>query len=179
MEIDLERLFGTHRDRVYRLCLRMTGDPARSEELVQETLATAWRKLPEFSGEARFSTWIFGIARFTCKNAIRKKRDLLTEDGVIDDTDPCRSALRDLQRAEREALVTEAAAAVLDDKEQEAVHLRYVEGFSIAQIDNLLGLEGSGARGLLQTCRRRLKKAITSHLRELGHGESLLHSEGQ
>ena len=46
---DLERLFEAHRDRVHRLCLRLTGDPQRAEELVQETLETAWKKLHWYS----------------------------------------------------------------------------------------------------------------------------------
>lgn len=177
LDADLERLFAAHRDRVFRLCLRYTGDHARAEELVQDTLATAWRRLPTFHGGAAFGTWIYGIATNVCRNAVRKKADLLSDDGVLDDADPGASVLRELQRAERAAVVTRAAARVLGPREQEAVYLRYVEGLPIARIDALLALGGSGARGMLQTCRRRLRKAVVEELAALGHGASLLRSE--
>lgn len=173
---ELDRLFDAHRDRVRRLCLRLTGDPQRADELVQETLLVAWRRLPEFHGGARFSTWIYGIARNLCLNAVRKRSELLTEDGVVEANDPAADALRRLQRGERERLVREAAAA-LDPQEQEAVHLRYVLGLPLDRIDELLGLRGSGARGLLQRCRRKLGREVARRLAELGHGRSFLYTD--
>lgn len=171
---ELDRLFGAHQHRVHGLCLRMTGDPERARELTQETLAVAWQRIDEFEGRARFSTWIHAIARNLCLNAIRKKGELLTHDGVLDPDDDTVGVLARLQQAEREALLQQAAAAVLDDQEQEAVWLRYGEGLGQDDITRILDLPGTGARGLLQRCRRKLGRELRRRLVELGEGSSLM-----
>ncbi len=174
---DLERLFEAHRGKLFQLCLRLTGDHGRAEELVQQTLETAWRKLPEFHGGARFGPWIFGIARHQLRNDRRKRRDLLSEDGLVDPASPAAGALRSLQRHEREALLASAAAAALTAQEQEIVHLRYVEEVPLAQLDAMYTLDGSGARGVLQRCKRKLKRELSARLEAMGRGPSLLRSD--
>lgn len=170
-----EALFAAHQDRVQRLCLRMTGDPERARELAQDTFLVAYARLPSYRGEGSFWAWLFGIARFTCLRAREKRQDLLTEDGLFDPSDPAGGVLLALRRQEREALLAAAAAAVLDPLEQEAIHLRYVENVEVEQITAILGLtDRSGARGLLQRCRRKLDRELRRRLLELGHGSSLL-----
>ncbi len=173
---DLERLFATHRDGAYRLALRLTGRPEEAEELVQEALTVAFRRLPEFHGGARFAPWIFGIVRYAHRNRQRKRRELLTEDGVIAADDGA-GALAGLVRDERAALIRDAAAAALDAAEQDVVQLRYVEELEIKEIDELLGLTGSGARGVLQRCRRKLRGELERRLEAMGRGTSLLRSD--
>ncbi|MBX2799096.1 MAG: sigma-70 family RNA polymerase sigma factor [Myxococcales bacterium] len=173
--LQVDALFTEYRDHVYAVCYRFMGNPERALDLAQDTLLKAYLKLPTFRGEAKFSTWLTAIARFECLNALRKGRDLLTEDGVLDAADPARSVLSKLRRQEREDLLREAAADVLEPHEQEAVYLRYTEHLPLAQIETLLQLDSaSGARGLLQRCKRKLTRALRSRLEQLGHGTSFL-----
>jgi RNA polymerase sigma-70 factor (ECF subfamily) len=51
-----------HAGAMYRVALRMTGNPSDAEEVLQEAFAQAHRKLDSFRGEARFSTWLYSIA---------------------------------------------------------------------------------------------------------------------
>ena len=176
LRADLDRLFAAHRGRVRALCLRMVGDEARAEELVQEALLVAYRQLPSFDGRARFGTWIYGIARNLCLNAVRKKGELLSEDGVVEVGDGARDVLQGLEREQRLALVRRVVAQALDGREQEVAHLRYVEEVPLARIDAILGLTGAGARAVLQRTRRKLGVALRAELTALGHGESLLRS---
>ena len=168
---ELDRLFDGHRAGVERLCRRMTGDPARAEELTQEALLVAWRRLPELQDPTRFGPWVYGIARNLCLNAVRKKRETLVEDGVVEGEEHA-SVLAALQKKERDTLLREAAAE-LSPEEQEAVHMRYVLHLPLERIDALLGLSGSGARGLLQRCKRKLGRILRRRLEELGHSSSL------
>lgn len=172
----VDALFAAHQGVVLAVCRRAVGDPERAVELAQDALLRGFQKLPEFRGDATFRTWLVGIARGECMNAIRKRHDWLTEDGVLDPTDPAGTALRGLRRQEREELLRGAAAAVLDPTEQEVVHLRYVEHVPLEQIERLLdlGSGASGARGVLQRCRRKLGRELTRRLAELGHGSSFL-----
>lgn len=172
---EVDRLFAAHADRVYGLCLRWLGEPERAREAAQDTLLVAWDKLPEFEGDARFSTWLYRIARYRCLNAMRRRQDLLTADGVLDEADPTRPILVRLRRREKEELLREAAAAALDATEQEAVYLRYVEQLPLDRIERVLGIEmDSGARGLLQRCKRKLGRELRRRLQEMGHGSSFV-----
>lgn len=171
---EVDRLFAAHQRVVYSTCLRMIGDRERAAELAQDALLIAYRKLPTFRGEASLAAWLVSIARYRCLNARRKQRDLLTEDGVIDDASHA-TALSALRRNERDALLQRAAAACLDATEQEAVYLRYVEQVPLTRIEELLQLDAkSGARGLLQRCKRKLRRQLDHELKELGHGTSLV-----
>ena len=58
----------------------LQGDEARADELAQEVFLLAWRKLDQFRGEARFSTWLYRIA-YTCFLQSRRKRSTLTDGG--------------------------------------------------------------------------------------------------
>ena len=172
---EVDRLLQAHQDAVYGLCLRLVGDPQTAAELAQETLLRAWEKLSTFRGEASFRSWLLGIARYECLNARRKHGDLLTEDGVLDAADPARSVLAGLHREQRHALVVEASEAVLDPLEQQVVTLRYAEQIPLDRIEALLELDAaSGARGVLQRCRRKLRAELRRRLEALGHTSSLV-----
>lgn len=170
---DVDALFQRHSGRVYEACRQFVGDPNLAADLAQQTMLVAWKKLGDFRGESAFSTWLYSIARYLCFNAMRKKTDVLVEDGVFEAADPASSALRSLRRLERERLLSEVAAAVLDPLEQEAVYLRYVETIPQDRITELLDIDSkSGARGVLQRCRRKLRRELLRRLHAMGHGSS-------
>jgi len=174
---EADALFAAHQDRVYAICYRFVGNAERARELAQDVLLTAWVKLPEFRGDSSFGTWLYGIARNLCFRAMRKRgENLLEADGVVETADPRASALSALRRREREDLLRRASL-VLQPLEQEAVHLRYVEHLPQDRITKVLGLDSaSGARGLLQRCRRKLSREMNRLLEELGHGTSFVRS---
>ena len=172
---DVDALFARHHDQLYAWCLRWVGDPELAMDLAQDTLLTAYQKLATFRGDARFSTWLLRIARFKSLNALRKEGEVLAEDGLIDPEDPSGSALTHLQRRQREDLMREAAAAVLDPLEQEVIYLRYTEHLPVDRITDLLEIDtATGARGLLQRCKRKLRDELLRRLAEMDHGTSFV-----
>ncbi len=60
------RLVERNQTGVYNLALRMTRDPEEAIDLTQETFLRAWRSLPGFRAEAKFSTWLYRIAYNVC-----------------------------------------------------------------------------------------------------------------
>ena len=81
-----------YRDNVYRLAYRMCGNAYDADEAAQEAFVAAWRALPNFRGDAKFSTWLY---RLTTNAAIdvmrREKRHQTVGDGemmeLADDAD--------------------------------------------------------------------------------------------
>lgn len=172
---EADAMFAAHHDRIYGVCLRLTGKPEQAAELAQDTFLTAYGRLAEYRGEGSFYAWLYGIARFTSLRANAKKRDAPQGDDPFDIEDPVRGALAALRVEERRQVLEDACRAVLGPVEQEAVLMRYVLDMGPDAITQTLGLtEASGARGLLQTCRRKLQRELQRRLEELGHGQSLL-----
>ncbi|MCA1666624.1 MAG: sigma-70 family RNA polymerase sigma factor, partial [Thermomicrobia bacterium] len=60
------RLVERNQTGVYNLALRMTRDPEEAVDMTQETFLRAWRSLPGFRAEAKFSTWLYRIAYNVC-----------------------------------------------------------------------------------------------------------------
>jgi len=66
-------LYEMHKRRVYSLCLRMTGNTAEAEDLVQEAFLQLFRKVSTFRGESAFSTWLHRLAVNVVLMHLRKK----------------------------------------------------------------------------------------------------------
>ena len=66
-----EGLVATYGDRVYRLAIRITGNEQDAEEVVQDALWTAARKIDSFKGESAFGSWLY---RITANAAYQKLR---------------------------------------------------------------------------------------------------------
>src|SRR3954451_25273039 len=56
-----------HQDQLFRVALRMTGDPGTAQDVIQDALFQAWQHLPGFRSDARFSTWVTRIVINRCQ----------------------------------------------------------------------------------------------------------------
>ena len=70
----VEALVGTYGDRVYRLALRITGNASDAEEVVQDALWTASRKIDTFRGAAAFGSWVYRITANAAYQKLRGRR---------------------------------------------------------------------------------------------------------
>ncbi|MDA8198677.1 MAG: RNA polymerase sigma factor [Thermaerobacter sp.] len=64
---------------LYRTLLPYVGHRETTEDLAQEALLQAWRRLPSFRGESRVETWILSIGFNLARNERRRRRPDLTE----------------------------------------------------------------------------------------------------
>jgi len=69
-----EKLYRLHVDRVYGLCLRMTGNVSEAEDCTQDAFIQAWNKLTKFRGDSTFSTWLHRIAVNSVLGRMRKAK---------------------------------------------------------------------------------------------------------
>lgn len=103
-----EQLVRRHQGAVRAQLRRLLhGDQALADDLAQETFIVAWRKLDQFRGDARFSTWLYQIAHTRFLQAIRKKGDghQGLEEGQAEGLEVSRppvDLLLDLERAMRQ-----------------------------------------------------------------------------
>jgi RNA polymerase sigma-70 factor (ECF subfamily) len=158
----MDRLLRRWQGRVYAWCVRQLGDRERALDVMQEVLVSAYRGMPSIEDPARFPGWLFSITRFRCISEIRRRGPRWEQDevleGLSDETD---GPERQLARGIENERIRDAIDSTLDDEEKLTVVLRYWEGLPIDEVTRLAGIQGSsGARGVLQTARRKLRVAL-------------------
>ncbi len=157
-----ETLFSRYDRRVYLWCLRLARDHDRALDLAQEALLTALRDLPGFQHRSRFATWLYTVVRRRALRLLQRERRWLIEETDLDAmegaaTDPAEAALRE----DEEGWLMGTMNDVLEPVEARALLLRCEEGLPVEEITRLLALPGaSGARGVLQSARRKLRAAL-------------------
>ena len=168
----VEHLLGRWCDRVYLWCFRVVKDRELALDLAQDVCVRAYQALPGFEPRARFSSWLFMIARNRCLSALRGrplKRDPDADpDDLID-----RLARHEEEVDQRDALenVLVMMHRNLDPVERRALWMRAVERLPVDEISVLLRIEGrSGARGVLQSARRKLKRVLADPEQERVRG---------
>ena len=131
-----DALYAAHVDRVFALCLRMSADERRAEELTQDVFVKAWRRIGSFRGESAFATWLHRVAVNTVLDD-RKQRgrrpeqlsalpeDLLRE-GKGTGADP--TGRVELERA----------VAGLPERARTALVLHAVEGYAYEEVAELM-----------------------------------------
>ena len=68
------KLYQMHLGQVYALCYRLTADRALAEDATQEVFIQLWRKLDNYRGDAKFSTWLHSVTSNVCVSYMRKQR---------------------------------------------------------------------------------------------------------
>ncbi len=170
-----------HQRQLYRLALRMMGNDADAEEVLQETFLNAYEKLGEFRGDAAFNSWIYRIAANLALMRLRRRRR--APDGVAAQpegagelpagprfgsdgayVEPPRSdwSLRaDDALANRElGSALEEAVANLPDDYRVVFLLKDVDGLSNEEIGASLGLSVPAVKSRLHRARLQLREKL-------------------
>lgn len=157
-----ESLYRVHIDRVYGLCLRMTGNTSEAEDCAQETFIQAWKKLQKFRGDSAFSTWLHRIAVNTVLGRIRKsKREQERLLSVADTT-----ALPTVTSESGELSDLSAAIERLPLRARHVFVLYAVYGYSHDEAAAMLGIASGTSKAQLH----RAKNLLAQQLRQQGFG---------
>lgn len=158
---DFAEITTRHADRVFSLCLRMTGNRQDALDASQEVFMRLLRKIHLYDGSAAFTTWLHRVASNVCYDQLRarSRRPMPVEDPPeMADLTP----LRDMDSAELRPVIEEALALLPYDYRAPIV-LRDMEGYSYEQIGEALGIPGGTVRSRLHRGRR----ILADHLRNL------------
>ncbi len=151
-----ESLYRLHVDRVYGLCLRMTGNAPEAEDCTQEAFIQAWRQLDRFRGDSAFGTWLHRIAVNAVLGRMRKSRreqDRLRAVAEVDDAPAAvgdSGGLQDLERAMGE----------LPSGARHVFVLHAVYGYSHDETGEMLGIAAGTSKAQLHRARRLLAQQL-------------------
>ena len=155
-----EALYRAHVDRVYGLCLRMTGNVGEAEDCVQEAFIQAWSKLDKFRGDSAFGTWVHRIAVNTVLG--RKRRSKREQDRiqVVAETTTSPASIGD----SGELRDLSDAIDRLPEGARHVFVLNAVYGYSHEESSDMLGI----AVGTTKAQLHRARRLLAQQLREQG-----------
>jgi RNA polymerase sigma-70 factor (ECF subfamily) len=152
---------------IFALAYRTIGREEDARDVCQETFLRAFRALPGFRGQAKFSSWIYRIALNLCRDWARRERrtpvaqapenvDLLELASAAGPSESIEDLVerRDLMRA------VEVAMAILPEEQRTAIILKEYHGLTFQEIADLVGCP-------LSTVKTRLYQGLTVVRREL------------
>jgi RNA polymerase sigma-70 factor (ECF subfamily) len=151
----LETLYQRHAGRVYALGLRLTADPSRAEEIVQDVFLQAWRRIGSFQGRSRFGTWLYRLTVNRALDTMRSERAGGREQLDVELFD----------RATREhgmegTMDLESAIASLPEGARVVFVLHDVEGYRHEEIAKLSGIAPGTSKAQLFRARRLLRARL-------------------
>ena len=173
-----EELTHRHERRVFGLAMRILGHIQDAEDVTQQTFLSALENIDAFRGESSFSTWILKIASHAALKIIRKRKGLPTIplEATNDETDDYahiarpdyiadwRESPEELVPRHELAALLEDALGTLDEKHRLVFLLRDVEGLSIRDTAEALGITEANTKVRLLRARLQLREILTRAL---------------
>lgn len=149
-----------YKDQVYGLVLGITGEPADSEDIVQDTFIRAYERLSQFDQEREFRPWLFTIAANLARNKLRRKKfvNRLKNPGWLPgrgSDDPAEQ----VSREKRDHRVRESLSR-LDEKYRIPIVLRYYGDLSYDEISQVTNLPPGTVKTRLHRAKDRLKDIL-------------------
>ena len=171
-EFEAEAL--AHVGALYNLALRLAGDPADAEDLVQESLLKAYRAWTRYERGTNCRAWLLTILRNTFRDEYRarsKRRDSVPLDAA---TRPAAVATgeADPESVFFERLVDDEVTRAIDDLPEEQrtpVVLSDLEGLTYAEIATVMRVPVGTIRSRLFRARRRLRRRLFDYAAEMGY----------
>lgn len=152
-----ERVYRSHVDRVYSLCVRMLSDRVLADEVTQDVFVRVWQKLPGFRGESAFSTWLHRVA----VNVILSRRKTSGIHQNRHETEDALDAAPSRPVSVGDRMDLEQAIGGLPKGARTVFVLHDVEGFTHEEIGEQLGITPGGSKAQLHRARMLLRTALT------------------
>jgi len=162
-----------HRDRLWAVALRTTGDPEEASDALQDALISAFRNAGSYRGEAAVTTWLHRVVVNACLDRMRRRKarpavplpDEDPESGHLAVPDP----RDDIDRLELRIEIDKALRALPPDQ-RSAIVLVDVEGMSVSDAAEALGVPEGTVKSRCSRGRARLAVALAG-LRRPDSGE--------
>ncbi len=152
-----------YRNQVFRFLLKFINDPSQAEDLAQDTFVAAFQNLKTFQGNAKFSTWLLGIARNKALNDVNrvgKRRSRMVSDEVLHKyQSPDATPLEAMEKKQRSAILKEALDQLEPDLKDVLISVA-MEGLSYEEFAHRREIPLGTVKSKLYRARMMLKKRI-------------------
>lgn len=146
----------------YRLAARMCG-PSSAEDVTQEAFLAAWRALPEFRGDCRFSTWLYRLvsnAAIDCLRREKKHRDT----GDVDDLELPDGGPSPQEQAERSDTRDAVRRALdrLSPEHRQVLLLRFMQELDYGEIARALDVSEGTVKSRINRAKSKLREVLAA-----------------
>ena len=169
----LDVLSRRYQTRVAAWCLRISGRREEAADLAQEVFVRVYERLETFRFESSFATWLYLVTRsVTINRSIANRRrdtDSIDDENFLEPAAPGPSVEESVGQAMLEQQLRLAIATDLEPLEAQILHLHFVDGLTLAAIDQMLELGNkSGARAYLVSAKRKLQRSFSAAIAKRG-----------
>ena len=170
-------LINAHKNKIFALARKLTGNSQDTEDIVQETFLKAIDKIDTFRSESSFGTWLYTIALNIARAQFAKQQqadlkpleDYLPgyEHGPLDSSDSAQSRLFDWKDPHQElesSQLRQSISEALDElpyKYREAFILRYFEEMSVKEVAEMTGESVASAKSRILRARLALRDSLS------------------
>jgi RNA polymerase sigma-70 factor (ECF subfamily) len=174
------QLVEEHAGKIYRLALRLMGNEADAEDVLQETFLSAFKSIDRFEARSSLSTWLYRIASNAALMRLRRKEpEQVSVDEPVERDDgeliprqlfdfcclPEEDLLREEARAEMQRAVDELPPSL-----RSVFILRDIEGLSTEETAEALDLSVSAVKSRLMRARLKLRERLSQYF---SHGSAI------
>jgi len=176
-----ERLVATYGDRAYRLAVRITGNEQDAEEAVQDAFWSVVRKIDAFRGDSAFGSWLYRIVTNAAYEKVRRHPHAFVDISldeilpVFDEDGRHAGIIRDWSSSlDDPALQTELRTVLSSAVSELPAHYRAVmvlhdvEGLSMAEVADVLGITVGTAKTRAHRARLLLRKRLSMFMASAG-----------
>jgi RNA polymerase sigma-70 factor, ECF subfamily len=174
-------LVNRHRSAVFRFILRSVGQPQRAEDVLQETWLKVVRSSHEYEAKAKFTTWLYTIARNLCVDHSRRESSrrfdesldspvgeemngVTLKDTVVDERVSTELTVHHLKLRP----LIEAALNRLPEEQREVFVLREYQGIGFKEIAQIVQVNENTVKSRMRYALESLRKSLT----DLGASEA-------
>ena len=155
---------------LFRFALpRVGGDADAAEEVVQTTMCAVVRKLSTYRGEAALLTWLCTFCRHEISAWFAKKKRVPPMVDLLDELPEVRAAIDSLSTAGESSMQRRETARLvqtildrLPDRYGDALEWKYLDGLSVAEIAERLGIGAKAADSTLTRARNAFRDGFTA-----------------
>jgi RNA polymerase sigma-70 factor (ECF subfamily) len=147
-----------HRDRRWAVALRTLGNPDDAADAVQDALVSAYRGAAGFRGGSAVTTWLHRIVVNACLDLVRRRAVRPTEPLRDEPADPVTAP--DLIAGRETSLTVTTALRALPADQAAAVVLVDIEGFSVAEVAEILEVPAGTVKSRCARARARLAEQL-------------------
>ncbi len=170
-----EALVDRHRTRVFNLAYRFLGNATEAQDVAQEIFVKIYQARHTYEPTAKFTTWLYTIAKNTCLKSLARAHPTVSLDeeiGIGDDkvqrqvADPNMPTPSEQMLHREETDVVKSAIDALPEQQRMAVVLSRFDGLSYDEIAQVMGCSAKAVKSLLHRARVELKERLEKYFRK-------------
>ncbi len=177
--LEVSRLFEEYHERVYRIILRLVGDPADAEELTQETFVKVYRSLSSLKQPEKASSWVYRIATNVALDRTRQRsykesrRQVRLDSGGIDVPGEGSTPPVEVERDETTKCVRQFAEN-LPDQYRAVLVLHELEGLPLKEVAEATDSSLGATKVRLHRARKKFAALCSAECEQYRNEENIL-----